>query len=78
MYKKLLFGLVSAAALAVSVPASAVEFDVGPGGVAVHRDHDWWLRHHRRFRDEADCRVVRERIVRPNGRVIIRTRRDCD
>ncbi len=59
--------------LAVSAPASAqVYFGVG--------DHDWgWRHHHHYWRDYAnDCRVIRERIVTPSGRVIYRSRQICD
>ena len=72
--------------LAVASPAGAqVYLDAGPGGVEVgvgspnygwrHRD-----RYYRNYRDDyaSDCRVIRERIVTPSGRVIVRTRQICD
>jgi hypothetical protein len=78
MRKLLLIGLVPLAAT-MAVPAFAqvyvkpvpgVEVDVGG-----HRDRyrdDW---RYRRAHDE--CRVVRERIETPSGKVIIKTRREC-
>jgi len=70
--------LVLSAAIAATVlgvlPASAeVVIRAGEGGVAVgERHHDeGWRRHH------AECRVVRERITTPSGRVIVKTRRIC-
>jgi len=72
--------------LAIVPPASAqVYLDAGPGGVEVgvgspyygwrHRD-----RYYRDYRDSyaSDCRVIRQRIVTPSGRVIVRTRQICD
>jgi hypothetical protein len=79
--------LVLSAAIAATVlgvlPASAeVEIRAGEGGVAIHerdgdrdrdssRHRDGWRSHH------AECRVVRERIETPSGRVIVKTRRTC-
>jgi hypothetical protein len=84
--RKVLFAAAATALLFAAVPASAqVQFGVSPyGGVEVgvgHRDgwdrgRDW--RDHRRAEYAYDCPVVRERFVTPSGRVIIRTRRDCD
>ena len=75
--------LATAATLAVAMSAAApaaaqVEFDghgvqVGPLRFGEHRDY--WRG--RRAYDE-DCRVVRERIVTPSGRVVYETRRTCD
>ena len=68
--------------LAVSAPASAqVYLDAGPGGVGVGvGDPDYnWRHRHRYYNDYAsDCRVIRERIETPSGRVIYRTRKVCD
>jgi hypothetical protein len=33
---------------------------------------------HRDYSGFGDCRLVRERVVSASGRVILRTRRDCD
>ncbi len=68
---------------AASAPASAqVYFGAGPGGIGVgvgdpyYRDDGW---RHRHWRDHyaSDCRVIRERIVTPSGRVIYRSRQIC-
>jgi len=88
--RKLLFGLISLGALTLAVPASAqVYFGAGPGGVEVgvggprygrYYDDDWRWRQRRLGGDYAygsNCRVVRERIETPSGRVIFRSRRDC-
>ncbi len=72
--------------LGASVPASAqVYFGAGPGGVGVgvgdpyYNDWGWRHRHHYWRGDYAsDCRVIRERIVTPSGRVIYRSRQICD
>jgi hypothetical protein len=79
-------GLTGAAlfTLVMSAPASAqVYLDAGPGGVAVgvgDPDYNWRYRQRNYWRDDyaSDCRVIRERIVTPSGRVIIRTRQICD
>lgn len=69
--------------LAVASPASAqVYLDAGPRGVDVgvgSPDYGWRHRH-RHWRDDyaSDCRVIRERIVTPSGRVIYRSRQICD
>lgn len=74
--------LAAAAAVMLAAPASAqVYFGADPGGIDVqvgpryHRyyDHDW-----DRSYDRADCRVIRSRIVRPDGSVVYRTKRVCD
>ena len=81
--RKVILGLSSVAALMVAVPAaqSQVYVEGGRGGVAVgvdrDHDHDWRWRH-RHFRGAyGECRVIRERIETPSGRVIIKTRREC-
>jgi hypothetical protein len=80
-----------AGALLVAGPASAdfyagagpdgVGVQVGPFGVGVGPRFGW---HDRHYYDHgyyaygaADCRIVRERIVTPSGRVIIRRHREC-
>ena len=90
--KALVLAAATAAALVTAVPASAqVYFGADPGGAGVEvgpfgfgvgprygaRDH--WR--DREWRDDyayAPCRVVRERVRTPSGRVVIRTHRDCD
>jgi hypothetical protein len=85
--KKLLIGAVAATGLAIaSVPASAqfyagadpggVGVQVGPFGVGVGPRYGW---HDGRYAyGYGDCRIVRERIVTPSGRVITERRRICD
>jgi hypothetical protein len=73
--------LVLSAAIAATVlgalPASAeVVIRAGEGGVGIHerdgdRDRGEWRRH------RAECRVIRERVETPSGRVIVKTRRTC-
>ncbi len=83
--------MAAAAVVTLAAPASAqVYFGADPGGVGVqggplgagvgpryedryYRDHDWDRSYNR-----GDCRVVRSRIVRPDGDVVYRTRRVCD
>ncbi len=89
--KKLIFAAATIAALGIAVPASAQVYvgadeggagvRVGPVGVGVGPDYGWGWRH-RHYRDDAyayspGCRLIRDRVVTPSGRVIIRTRRDC-
>jgi len=89
--KILLVTAAVAAALVAATPASAqfyagagpggVGVEVGPLGVGVGPRYGWRDRH---VTDgyyaygSADCRVVRERIETPSGRMIIKTRRICD
>lgn len=78
--KQVLFAAATAIALTAAVPASAQVFvgadpygagvQVGPLGVGVGPRFGW--REHYR-----DCPLVRERIVAPNGDLIIRTHRAC-
>jgi hypothetical protein len=90
---KLLFGLVTAAALAVAAPASAqfsagvdeggVGVRVGPLGAGVGPDYGWGRRHHWRdgygaYGYAGNCRVVRERVITPSGRQIFKSHRICD
>jgi hypothetical protein len=84
--KKLLFAAAAATALFAAVPASAqVYLGADPGGVGVQVGPlgvgvgDW--RYGRGWRDAyayGDCRMVRERIVTPSGRVAFRSQRICD
>ena len=65
---------------------AGVGVQVGPVGVGVGPRYGW---HEPYYRDRyyghpgyyaygaGDCRVIRERIVTPYGRVIIKTRREC-
>ena len=83
--------MAAAAAVTLAAPASAqVYFGADPGGVGVqvgpfdagvgpryeqryYGDRDW-DRSYNRY----DCRVIRSKIVRPDGDVVWRTRRVCD
>ena len=90
--KKLLFAVVAAATLGVAAPASAqlylgaepdgVGVRVGPFAAGVGPAYDPYRGPRHRWHDAyafaGDCRVVRERIVTPSGRAIIRTHRVCD
>jgi hypothetical protein len=86
----MLLGAAAAAAVATTaVPASAQVFfgadpygagvQVGPLGVGVGPRFDG-----RYYRDWDDsyaagyCRVIKSKVVRPDGRVIYQTRRVCD
>jgi hypothetical protein len=91
--KKLLIAGSAAALLAVaSVPASAQFYaGAGPGGVGVEvgpfgvgvgprygwRDRYWGDDYGYRAYGAADCRIVRQRVVTPSGRVIIQRQREC-
>ena len=78
--KPLLFAAATAIALTAAVPASAQVFigadpygagvQVGPLGVGVGPRFGWREHYH-------DCPLVRERMVAPNGDLIIRTHRAC-
>jgi hypothetical protein len=71
----LLFALAAGSALILGVPSdvyagSGVGVRVGPDGIRIGpRERGHYAR---------DCRVVKERIVRPNGNVTVKTRRVCD
>ena len=79
------FLLIAAASLTLpaTVPANAqVYFGAGPGGVGVRvgdPDYGWRHRHWRDSYafDRDDCRLIRERIETPSGRVIYRSRHIC-
>lgn len=82
--KKFMIVLAAAGAVAAASPALAqVRVEAGPGGVEVgvggsrHYDRDY----HRGWRHgyaRRDCRTERVEVTRPNGRVIVKTRRICD
>ena len=82
--KMLAYGLACAAVLTFAVPASAqivVRDGHRDSGVSVRiGDGD---RHHSRQRyqarnSHAECRVIKTRTHRPNGTVVIKTRRICN
>jgi hypothetical protein len=78
----LLLCLAAGAAVVAATPASAqFWFDAGPVAVRVGPPPPW--HRHRYVEDYAyyvppACRIVRERIIRPNGTRVIRERRVCD
>lgn len=55
-----------------------LEFGVGPRYERPYWRDRAWDRDDYAYAPRGDCRQVRERIVRPNGRVIYRMHRDCD
>jgi hypothetical protein len=89
--KKFLIAVSAAAIVMVTVPASA-QFYLGadPGGVGVqvgpfeagvgprYMGRDRYYTDGYAAYGRGDCRVIRERIETPSGRVIFRTRRICD
>jgi hypothetical protein len=80
--RRMIFGAISVAAVVVAAPAWSQDVYLGNGrtgveiGVGPHHDGDWRYRHRYGVaRDE--CRVTRERIETPSGRVIHKTKREC-
>jgi hypothetical protein len=71
--RKFLLAATGAAALIVAVPASAQVYAEPEAGVRVGP-----LEFGVGPRYRSDCRLVRERIETPTGRVIFRTHRICD
>ena len=73
---------IAGAAALTPANAQGVGVQVGPVGVGVGVGPNWDDGyHHRHGRDYAyarDCRVIRERIETPSGRMIVQTRRVCD
>ena len=80
--RKMIFGLMSVAVVAVAPAAWSQDVYVGPGrggvevGVGPRHDGDWRYRE-RYGRVRNECRVTRERVETPSGRVIVRTKREC-
>ncbi len=77
--KKFMFVLAAAGTMIAAAPAVAqVGIYAGPGGVEVGvggRPHHHGWRHGYARRD---CRTIRTEVQRPNGRVVVRTKRVCD
>jgi hypothetical protein len=79
--RRMILGVMSVAIVTVAAPAWSQDVYVGNRGVGVdvgvgpRHDEDWRYRH--RFGARNECRVIRERIETPSGRVIIKTRREC-
>jgi hypothetical protein len=83
--KKFLIIAVVCGISAATIPASAqVYFDGDPGGTGMNRlddpNYGWPQSHWRRGYDayaRGECRVIRERVVMPDGQVIYRSREIC-
>jgi hypothetical protein len=87
--KTLLVAATVITALVAATPSSAqfyagagpggVGVEVGPFGAGVGPRYGWRDRTDGYYAyGSAECRVVRERIETPSGRVIVKTRRICD
>ena len=88
--KKLLFAAAATAALTAAAPASAQVYvgadpwgagvRVGPLGFGVGPAYGWHDPYWRNgyYAYGAECRLIRQRIVTPSGRVIFRSQRVCD
>jgi hypothetical protein len=83
--KRILIGIaaltIAGAAALTSANAQGVGVQVGPVGAGV--GVDTYRHHHRYWHDYGyararECRVIRERIETPSGRIIFKTRRVCD
>ena len=59
--------------LSGSLPAQAAEFEIGPGGVHVERDHRWDHRY-----DRAQCRTIIDHRTNRWGDDVTVRRRVCD
>jgi hypothetical protein len=77
--KMLAYGLACAALLAVAVPANAqmVVRDGHRDGVSVRIGDNDRHHHYNGRRSHAECKVIKTRTHRPNGTVVIKTRRVC-
>lgn len=73
---------IAGAAALTSANAQGVGVQVGPIGAGVGVGPYWGGRYHHRYWNDyayaGECRVIRERIVTPSGRVIFRSHRVCD
>src|SRR5262249_55599352 len=79
--KCLMICLMLAVTIVGATPANAqFWFGAGPVALRVGPPPPWWRRHYV-VRDyayvEPACRFIRERIRRPNGRVVVREREIC-
>jgi hypothetical protein len=74
--RKLLLAIAAGSALIIAAPpevyAGGVGVRVGPDGVRIGTRERW------RDHYASDCRVIKKRIVRPNGTVVTKTSRVCD
>ena len=83
--RKLLIAAAAAGTVVATVPASAQIYlgadpdgagvQVGPFGFGVGPRYGWHGDDHDAY--GADCPVLRERVITPDGRVIYRTQRVC-
>jgi len=91
MRKLLLVGSIIAATVFTATPGSAqfyggagpggVGVQVGPFGAGVGPAYGWRDRHYNNGYNNygsGECRVVRQRVHTPSGRLITKTRRVCD
>ncbi len=82
--KSLLFGLIVTTTIVIAAPASAqVWVDAGPFAMRVGPPPPPWGWHRRHWVREyayvaPACRMIRERIRTPRGRLIVREREVCD
>lgn len=84
--RKLLFIAAAVATVGLAAPATAqvygyadpggVGVRVGPFGAGVGSDPYWRHRHY--SYGYGECRMIRERIITPSGRVVFQERRVCD
>jgi hypothetical protein len=79
--RRMLFGLMSVAALLATTPAWSQDVTVNPGrgGVDVGPRHDngWRDRDTVGVGPRQNCHTVRQRVETPTGRVIYSSRREC-
>ena len=92
MRKLLLVGSIAAATVFTAMPASAQFYGgAGPGGIGVQVGpfgagvgpayggwRDRYYTNGYSHYGSGECRVVRQRVHTPSGRLIIKTRRICD
>jgi hypothetical protein len=71
--------MIAGATLGLNQAAKAIEFDVGPGGVHVGRDHHWRDRDWRGcYGYSSGCRVVIDHHINDRGERVTVRRRICD
>lgn len=79
--RRMLFGLMSVAALLATTPAWSQNVTVDPGrgsvDVGPRHERDWNDRGTVGLGPRENCRTIRERVETPDGRVIYHSRREC-
>ena len=81
--RKTIFALMATGAVMVAMPAWSQDVYVSPGrgvgvGVDVGPRYDSDSRYRHRYGvARGECRVTRERIETPSGKVIFKTKREC-